>query len=80
MRLKPQPQFYEWVLSEASALPHEVIHAGDSLRNDVYGAQVVGIRTIWVNRHQRRNETDVQPFTEITSLKELPEVLTRCAS
>jgi putative hydrolase of the HAD superfamily len=77
---KPQPQFYEWVLSEASALPHEIIHVGDSLRNDVYGAQAVGIRTIWVNRHQWRNETDVQPFAEITSLEELPKVLTQCAS
>ncbi|BCL80169.1 HAD family hydrolase [Ktedonobacteria bacterium brp13] len=77
---KPQPQFYEWALSEASALPHEIIHVGDSLRNDVYGAQAVGIRTIWVNRHQWRNETDIQPFAEITSLEELPKVLTQCAS
>lgn len=77
---KPQPQFYEWVLAEANALPHEIIHVGDSLRNDVYGAQAVGIRTIWVNRHQLRNETNVQPFAEIISLEELPEVLTQCAS
>ncbi len=77
---KPQPQFYEWVLAEASALPHEIIHVGDSLHNDVFGAQAVGIRTIWVNRHQLRNETDIQPFAQIISLEELPEVLTQCAS
>jgi hypothetical protein len=46
------------------------------LLNDVKGAQAVGIRAIWMNRHQLPNKTNVQPFAEITSLAELPEVLT----
>src|SRR5438132_5318639 len=41
----------------------------------VGGAQAVGIRAIWVNRHQVRNETSIQPFAEITELSELPDVL-----
>jgi FMN phosphatase YigB (HAD superfamily) len=50
-----------------------------SLRNDVGGAQAVGIRAVWVNRHQVRNETSIQPFAEITELSELPDVLAQRA-
>src|SRR5437016_4497360 len=59
--------------------PQEIIHVGDSLHNDVGGAQAVGIRAIWVNRHQVRNETSIQPFAEITELSELPDVLAQRA-
>ena len=76
---KPQPEFYERVLSETHTHPQEIIHVGDSLHNDVGGAQAVGIRAIWVNRHQVRNETSIQPFAEITELSELPDVLAQRA-
>ena len=59
--------------------PQEIIHVGDSLHNDVGGAQAVGIRAIWVNRHQVRNETSIQPFAEITELSEPPDVLAQRA-
>lgn len=76
---KPQPEFYERVLSETHTTSYEIIHVGDSLRNDVSGAQAVGIRAVWVNRRHLRNETPVQPFAEIPSLEELPEVLAQYA-
>jgi len=76
---KPQPEFYERVLSETHTHPQEIIHVGDSLHNDVGGAQAVSIRAIWVNRHQVRNETSIQPFAEITELSELPDVLAQRA-
>src|SRR5258706_407342 len=41
---KPQPEFYERVLSETHTHPQEIIHVGDSLHNDVGGAQAVGFR------------------------------------
>ena len=66
-------------LSETHTHPQEIIHVGDSLHNDVGGAQAVGIRAIWVNRHQVRNETSIQPFAEITELSELPDVLAQRA-
>src|SRR5437764_11412850 len=49
------------------------------LTQRVGGAQAVGIRAIWVNRHQVRNETSIQPFAEITELSELPDVLAQRA-
>ena len=76
---KPQPEFYERVLSETHTHPQEIIHVGDFLHNDVGGAQAVGIRAIWVNCHQVRNETSIQPFAEITELSEPPDVLAQRA-
>ncbi|GHO82497.1 HAD family hydrolase [Dictyobacter formicarum] len=77
---KPQPEFYEErVLSETHTHPQEIIHVGDSLHNDVGGAQAAGIWAILVNRHQVRNETSIQPFAEITELSELPDVLAQRA-
>ena len=32
---KPQPEFYERVLSETHTHPQEIIHVGDPLHNDV---------------------------------------------
>jgi hypothetical protein len=64
---------------ETHTHPQEIIHVGDSLHNDVGGAQAVGIRAIWVNRHQVRNETSIQPFAETTELSELPDVLAQRA-
>jgi len=67
------------VLSETHTHPQEIIHVGDSLHKDVGGAQEVGKRAIWVNRHQVRNETSIQPFAEITELSQLPDVLAQRA-
>ena len=75
---KPDPQFYKHVLSQARVQPCEIIHIGDSLRDDVEGAQAVGIRAIWLNRYHMRNETHVPIFAEIASLKELPDILAHC--
>lgn len=50
---------------------------GDSLTNDVAGAQGAGMRSVWLNRDGRENGSAVQPEFEITSLTELPEVLDR---
>ena len=75
---KPQPEFYERVLSETHT-PSGDHSCWRFLTQRVGGAQAVGIRAIWVNRHQVRNETSIQPFAEITELSELPDVLAQRA-
>lgn len=47
---KPQRAFYERILKVLSLQPGEVLFVGDSLTDDVYGPQQVGMRTCWVNR------------------------------
>jgi len=40
-------------------LPGEVIHVGDSISSDVYGAKAAGIMPIWVNRKNKAIPHDV---------------------
>jgi len=85
---KPDPEIFLAALSAADARPEETIHVGDSLRDDVAGAQAVGIRAILLDRKlttmpQTNAQTDVGipgsngtvPYARITSLAELPELL-----
>jgi putative hydrolase of the HAD superfamily len=52
----------------------EVIMVGDNLMTDVLGANRAGIKTVWINRHDKeRNE--VIPTYEIKHLEELFSIL-----
>ena len=52
----------------------EVIMVGDNLMTDVLGANRAGIKTVWINRHDKeRNE--VIPTYEIKHLEELFPIL-----
>lgn len=72
---KPSSAFYEAVLQEAAVTADVFIHIGDSLTNDIAGAQAVGMRTVWLNRDRRKNTGAIQPDAEITSLHDLLPIL-----
>jgi len=72
---KPSSAFYEAVLQEAGTTADVFIHVGDSLTNDVAGAQAVGMRTVWLNRDGGKNTSTIQPDAEITSLHDLLPIL-----
>ncbi len=72
---KPDRRFYELVLAAAGVSAGEVVHVGDSLINDVGGAQSAGIRAVWLNRQRLPLSSPPWPDAEITSLSELPSVL-----
>ena len=52
-----------------------MLHVGDSLVNDVAGAQNVGISAVWLNREGVPNDTKIQPDYEIGTLTEMPTIL-----
>lgn len=70
---KPDRRIFELALSKSGSQPHEVLHVGDSLENDVLGAQNCGMRTVWLNRERVRNDTDVVPELEVPDLTALLE-------
>ncbi|MBU9712150.1 HAD family hydrolase [Evansella tamaricis] len=73
-RGKPDPSIFEHALSLVSLHKHEVIMVGDNLMTDILGASRVGIRSVWINRHNKeRNE--VEPTYEIQHLEELFPIL-----
>jgi putative hydrolase of the HAD superfamily len=72
---KPDRAIFEIALKQIGCRPEELLHVGDSLENDVRGAQACGIRTAWLNRDGAPNGTVIRPDHEIRSLAELPGVL-----
>jgi len=72
---KPSRGFYEATLRVAGVAADAFIHVGDSLTNDVAGAQSVGARAIWLNRGGRSNTSGIRPDAEIASLSDLPAIM-----
>ena len=52
-----------------------MLHVGDSLKNDVFGAKNVGAPSVWLNREGVPNDTETQPDYEVTSLAEIPAIV-----
>ena len=70
---KPDRRIFELALSRSGCQPHEVLHVGDSLENDVLGAQNCGLRNVWLNREGVRNVTNIAPDLEVPDLSALLE-------
>jgi putative hydrolase of the HAD superfamily len=71
---KPDSSIFEHALSRLSLQKEEVMMVGDNLMTDILGANRTGIKSVWINRHQKeRNE--VIPTYEIQHLEELFTIL-----
>ncbi|MBM4762011.1 HAD family hydrolase [Bacillus sp. B15-48] len=71
---KPDSGIFEHALSLLSVNKDEVIMVGDNLMTDILGANRTGIKSVWINRHNKeRNE--VIPTYEIKHLEELYPIL-----
>jgi putative hydrolase of the HAD superfamily len=73
-RGKPDASIFEHALEKMNLTKDEAIMVGDNLMTDILGASRAGIRSVWINRHDKeRNE--VIPTFEITHLEELYPIL-----
>jgi putative hydrolase of the HAD superfamily len=73
-RGKPDPSIFEHALSLLNLHKDEAIMVGDNLMTDILGASRVGMKSVWINRHNKeRNE--VVPTYEIKDLRELFGIL-----
>ncbi len=72
---KPDPKIFEITAQQAGCEFAQMLHVGDSLENDVAGAQNVGAPAVWLNRDGIMNNTEIQPDYEIVSLTEIPTIL-----
>ncbi|MFH1141919.1 MAG: HAD family hydrolase [Chloroflexota bacterium] len=71
---KPAPAIFLHTLASMGCLAEQVVHVGDHLRDDVLGAQQVGIATVWVKGFDS-STVDVTPTVTIESIAELPGAL-----
>jgi len=51
---KPHPRIFREALKQAGVGPEEALHVGDSLEDDIRGAQGAGIHALFVDRKGRR--------------------------
>ncbi|ARK30691.1 HAD family hydrolase [Halalkalibacter krulwichiae] len=73
-RGKPDPSIFDHALEKMAMTKDEAIMVGDNLMTDILGASRVGMKSVWINRHNKeRNE--VQPTYEITHLDQLFPIL-----
>ncbi|RFU70517.1 HAD family hydrolase [Peribacillus saganii] len=73
-RGKPDASLFEHALERMSLNKDEVIMVGDNLMTDILGANRAGIKSVWINRHNKPLE-EVAPAYEIHHLEELFSIL-----
>jgi putative hydrolase of the HAD superfamily len=72
---KPDVRIFEAAARELDLEPQHMLHIGDSLPEDIAGAQAAGLRAIWFNPVGLVNESDVVPDAEIQRFEELPPLV-----
>ncbi|MBI2165901.1 MAG: HAD family hydrolase [Chloroflexi bacterium] len=69
---KPHPSLFQTVLERLGVSPAEALMVGDTLDEDVLGAQSSGMRAVWVNRQGKaRAEGQPVPDFQIADLRQL---------
>lgn len=75
-RRKPHPAIFAAALRELGVALEEALFIGDSISDDVVGAQNARLKVVWLNPKRRPLPPDVKPPEhEITDLGELPALL-----
>lgn len=74
---KPEPEIFHRLLSELDVSASEAVMVGNSLERDILGAQNAGITSVWLKVAGSEEHAPVQPGYTITSLAQLPELVSR---
>lgn len=72
---KPSPKLFAHAMEQIGINADEGVMVGDKLTTDILGANGVGMKSIWINRHGVERTDEIIPTYEIKSLTELPELL-----
>ena len=71
---KPDPRLFGHALSLAGCAPDELLHVGDSLQEDVLGANRAGVRSAWLNRSGLIGDASIRADYGVSSLLALPSL------
>ena len=72
---KPASEIFMLTLRAMNSRPEQTVHVGDNVRNDVAGAKLCGLKTIWITGFSER-EDPADPATEPDeTVNELAEVV-----
>lgn len=79
---KPHQRAFEIALARWNAIPEEAAMIGDSLEADIFGANQLGMTSIWLTRRAQFNDENIRrikPDFSLRKLSELPPTLDRLA-
>jgi putative hydrolase of the HAD superfamily len=68
---KPAPKIFQLALDKHAVDPEEAIHVGDSLRDDVEGAEKAGLHAVLLDREGRRRPAGVRSIRNLDELLSL---------
>jgi putative hydrolase of the HAD superfamily len=68
---KPDARIFRTMLSRLGVTPAESAMIGNSLKDDIRGAQQVGMKAVWINRGGKVNDKFIRPDLVISTLWEL---------
>ena len=76
---KPHPQIFRYALSKLNAEAEQTAMVGDKYFTDLYGAKLVGIRTVWLKPSghvgEKEREESFRPDFTVTSFPQILNVL-----
>ena len=73
---KPDKRFFDVAFSEITDFSkEETVIVGDTLTSDILGGLNAGIKTVYFNPKNRKNDTGITPHYEIATLGELTKLL-----
>lgn len=76
---KPNPEIFRCALDKADCLPENAFMIGDRLDNDIFPANKMGMKTVWIKqgfgKYQSPLNNTYKPDFEIDSLEELIKIL-----
>lgn len=67
-------KMFKKVLEHYAVEPGKILHIGDS-SSDIIGASNLGISTCWINRHDYKLKSDVEPTYKVKTLIEVLSIL-----
>jgi putative hydrolase of the HAD superfamily len=72
---KPAVEIFHHALELLEISPEEGVMVGDKLTTDILGANRIGMKSVWVNRHGVKRSDEIVPFYEINDLEQLYKIL-----
>lgn len=68
---KPREEIFKKALEKMNVCGKDAIMIGDNLKFDIKPALNLGMKTIWLNKNQVKNPTEIRPNIMISNLQEI---------
>ena len=72
---KPNMKIFQAALAKAGVKPHEAVHVGDSVEDDISGARAAGLEALLINRHPERDHHQQPALNGVGVIEELGDLL-----